>query len=212
MPAAVILAATLVAGCTAEPVPTVQPAASDSPIAGEGTASAEAPPGAATGGTGNTGDGGAGGVGETAPPGPPPQPSAPQPTAPQTPKPGPSTPPPSNGPKVAVTSMACNGTGSFQKLRVQLTASYNNKYRKGITAVWLTRLDNLGTGWIAPVAATWAGEYAGRGDMWSGELLSRKPTADGYDANPDYGKVLKVRVQVEGGQIWEFEYPIERPC
>lgn len=113
---------------------------------------------------------------------------------------------------MAVTSMSCNGSGPHQKLRVQLTANYNNKYRKGITSVNLTRHDERGTAWIPQSPATWAGQYAGQGNRWSGELPSRNPSQEDYGTGNDYGKVLKLRVRTDDGKNWEFEYVIDRPC
>lgn len=164
-------------------------------------------------------DHGTGGSPERGEPGTPPDPTSPgttPPAAPPSTVPSPPTSdpttPPGSGPTIVITTMGCSGTDSSERLKVQLTANYNHKYRKGVTAVWLTRPNNRGTGWIPQSTANWAGEYAGRGDRWSGELPTRTPSLDNYGYDREYGKVLKVRVRVDDGGIWEFEYPIERPC
>lgn len=125
----------------------------------------------------------------------------------------PSSPPAADPePAITITAMSCNGSGDHQTLRVQLTASYTNGYRKGITWVRMTRPDNRGSSWISQSDAVWAGQYAGKGDRWSGELPSRTPSKDNYGYDQDYGKTLKLRVRTDNGTIWEHLYPIERNC
>ncbi|HRN29167.1 MAG TPA: hypothetical protein PK890_05650 [Terrimesophilobacter sp.] len=124
----------------------------------------------------------------------------------------PSDPPTDAGPALVITSMSCNGSGPHQKLRLQFTANYNDKYRKGINTITFTRPDERGTGWISPSSATWAGQYAGQGNKWSGEIASRNPSQEDYGTGNDYGKVLRVKVRTDDGKHWDSEHLIDRNC
>lgn len=232
--AGIVVAVAVLAGCSA-PVPAApdpDPATpaeatvpSQEPVSGEQPDEPSAP-GTAEGDSGSPGQSGApdapqgpadsgsehdSGPEQSPPSSPPSPPSTSEPDAGDDDEPG-SSPPAAEGPVVAITSMSCNGSGDYQTLRVQLTASYNTKYRKGITWVRLTREDNRGTSWISQTDADWAGQYAGKGDRWSGELPSRTPSKDNYGYGQDYGKTLKLRVRTDDGTIWEQLHPIDRNC
>lgn len=234
--AGIALAVTVLAGCSA-PVPAApdpDPATpaeatvpSQQPVSGEGPDQPSSP-GAAEGDSGSPGQSGTPESGapdapqgpadsgseqdpgsEQSPPSSPPSTS--DPDAVDDDEPG-SSPPAAEGPAIVITAMSCNGSGDYQTLRVQLTASYSTTYRKGISWVRLTREDNRGTSWIPQTDADWAGQYAGKGDRWSGELPSRTPSKDNYGYGQDYGKTLKLRVRTDDGTIWEQLHPIERNC
>jgi hypothetical protein len=106
--------------------------------------------------------------------------------------------PPAPTPTVAVLSQQCTSG----KLKITLTANYDNSYRKGITSVVLER-QNEYDAWL-DADATWLTADTGQGNQWTGNPPGHK--------NQRFQDELRITAKASGGATTVLIVPITANC